>query len=430
MTETIVYIIVCLLFSAFFSSIEISFVSADMLQVTVRQDQKDRIGRLLQKFYTHRDNFLTTTLIGNTISLVVYGVFFAKLMDPPLRQLIGEDQEVLLLLAQTVISTGVVLALAEFTPKYLGLIFSRNLKLLLILIQVMYPIYQLLRPFTWLVLKTNKLLMTRLLGVEQTQEKRDIRLEDISHFLRHAQAKDKDEKPLEIEAAIFDNALAFQNMRVRDCMVPRPDIVAVEINEPIERLRQLFLDSGHSKIIVYRESIDQVEGYCHAIRMYENPKAIADIKTDIYVTPETTFTPQLMRDLIAERKTIALVMDEFGGTAGIVTMEDIVEKILGQIEDEHDKPEESVQKVGENVFILNARHKVRELNEQHGWWLSEGDYETLGGYIIAANGRVPRTQDIVKTREAEIEILEVNGARISRVRVTLKPLPKAPHEDA
>lgn len=429
MTETLAYIVVCLLFSAFFSSIEISFVSADTLQLTVRQNQGDRVGRLLRKFYEHRDHFLTTTLIGNTISLVVYGVFFAKLMDPPLRAFLGPGNETLLLLSQTVISTGVVLAIAEFTPKYLGLIFSRNLKLLVVLIQIMDPIYHLLRPFTWIVLKTNKLLMSRVLGVEHTEERREVSLEDLSNFLRKGQAQDKDDNPLEIDTTIFDNAIAFQQFRVRDCMIPRPDIIAIEINEPVEKLRDLFLESGHSKILVYEDSIDQVAGYCHAIHMYDQPERIEDILSTIHTTIETTPTIHLMRTLISQQKTIALVTDEFGGTAGIITMEDIVESILGEIDDEHDKPEEGVIRVSQDTFELHARYRVKELREKHGWDIPEGDYDTLGGFIIEHNGSVPRRLETLQTPFAEIQILEVRGARIGHVRVTLKtPQPRDDEE--
>ncbi|MGF1533312.1 MAG: hemolysin family protein [Bernardetiaceae bacterium] len=430
MTETLFYIAISLLLSAFFSSIEISFVSADMLQLTVRQEQGDRLGRLLRTFYNQRDRFLTTTLIGNTISLVVYGVFFAKLLDPPLQQFLGEQSEILLLLLQTMLSTGVVLAIAEFTPKYLGLIFSHNLKLLLILIQIMDPIYRLLKPFTWVVLQTNKLLMKHVLGLQQTKEKHEVRLQDLSNFLRNAETKDNDEQTMEFENKIFENAIAFQRVRVRDCMIPRTDIVAIEQTASIQELRQLFLTTGHSKIIVYQGDIDNIRGYCHAIRMYEQPQQITDILTEIPITPTATLTIQLMRRLIAEHKTIALVTDEFGGTAGIITMEDIVETILGEIEDEHDKPEASVYQVSTNIFELHARYKVKDLREEYGWPIPEGDYDTLGGFIIETLGSVPKKLHIMETDAVKIEILEVRGARIGQVRVTLlEPDNTPPYED-
>ncbi|MEM6298394.1 MAG: hemolysin family protein [Bacteroidota bacterium] len=431
MTETLIYIFICLLFSAFFSSIEISFVSVDTFQLTVRRSQEDRIGRLLEKFYDKRDNFLTTTLIGNTISLVVYGVFFAKLMDPPLQQLMTQlgfgDSDIMLLLSQTLVSTGVVLAIAEFTPKYLGLVFSRDIKLLVVLVQVMQPIYFLLTPFTWIVLKTNKLLMRSILGVEKNEEKREIKLEDLSNFLRASQeindtrSEEEKKEQLEIDTAIFENAIGLQDIKARDCFIPRTDIISMDKEESIEDLRKLFLESGKSKIIIYEGDIDNIVGYCHAIKMYERPQEIEDIISDIPSKPEAIPIIKLMQILLENRKSIAVVTDEFGSTAGIVTIEDIVETIMGEIEDEHDHEKVDIDKIDETTYELHARTKIKELNgEEYNFGIPEGDYDTLGGYVIETLGGIPKQGEILEQDHFIIEFLSIKGSRIEQVRVTLR----------
>jgi CBS domain containing-hemolysin-like protein len=432
MNGDLLLIVLSLFFSACFSAAEMAFISADRLQVALRQGENSQTARSLRLFYENEDYFICTTLTGNTISLVLYGIFLARLLDEPIAWLIavwlGDMNlsptflDILTMLAQTSVATVIVLAVAEFLPKTLALV--NPMRTLLTLAFLMRLVYFVFYPFVWLIIRSTAFFVKISFGIKTTKnDKTKLGLADLNYYVENI-----DEQQQEVDKNLIKNAIEFKELKVRDCLIPRIDIVGIEKSEPIEKLRELFVKSGHSKIIVYEKDIDNVVGYCHALRMYDKPQKIEQIIESIIILPETAKINQLMVQFINQRKSIALITDEYGGTAGIVTVEDVVEEILGDIEDEHDEEQLLFQQIDDNTYQLTARHLIEELNKNYKWNLPEGDYETLGGYILSLHGNVPNEGEVIENERFSIEIQSMRGARIDRVRLTWKEKPERQEE--
>ncbi|OHX67823.1 hemolysin family protein [Flammeovirga pacifica] len=427
MNENIIYIGLCLLFSAFFSATEIAFVSANRLHIEVQRKKLSLAGRLINKFFENKSTFITTILIGNTTALVMYGIFVSKVLDPILQkffmvQLPAMDAgsiEVTVLITQTIVSTVVVLITAEFLPKSLTMI---NPDVFLnIASPPMNIIYTLLYPVTWCVEKLSQFTIKNIFGFHSEEEQNTFNLTDLSQYVRDievASLEDDDSEGEIIDKTYFENALEFKDVRARDVMIPRKEIVAIDIEEEIEELKKLFVESGHSKIPVYKEDLDDIVGYCHARQLFKKPASIQEILHEIPSRPETAAADEIMAFMMSEKKSLVTIIDEYGGTAGIVTMEDITEEIVGEIEDEHDEEELPFFQENEHTFLLTARHEIDWLNEKKNWSIEEGEYDTLGGYILYHYRNIPEVEEKIEVEGLTFDIVTMDGARIDMVRLT------------
>lgn len=416
MDYQLIYIILTALgFSAFFSGIEMAFISSDRLQLQLQVKKKDIIGKCLATFIDRPSKFIVTALVGNTLSLVFYGILMAKALGPWIASWlpvsINNDGSVMIV--QTVISTLIVLATAEFLPKSIFMI-NPN-KMLSIFALPMWVLQNLLAPVTW----TIKFIITKVLGLDYIQGKPIYGLTDLNNFIKQNISKKVDEDKMEVDAKIFHNALEFKKVKVRECMVPRTEISAIDQDEGVEALREEFIESGHTKIVVYRESIDDIIGYCHSIEMFKKPQKVTDIITPISIVPETMLASDLMVQFIKEHKSLALVVDEYGGTSGIVSIEDIIEEIFGEIQDEHDDEDYTEEQLDKYTFIFSARHEVDYLNDKYEWELPTGDYETLGGLILHMAGDLPEKGQEVTLPHYNFTIQSMHDIRIDTVKVVI-----------
>ena len=389
------YVVITLVLSAFFSGVEIAYISANKLQIELQKKQGLLSGKVLSKFIQQPGQFIGTTLIGNTIMLVLYGTFMAYLLDDPLGMLFPEsaNKKAFVLISQTVLSTILVLITGEFLPKSVFMINPNSMLNFFAL--PMLGIYYLMYPIVWLIVGLSRGFITQVLRLEYNEEKPVFTITDLNSFIKDQMRQSRNPGDIEVDSKIFDNAIEFKTVRVRECMVPRTDIVAVEVADGIEDLKRVFEESGHSKVIIYRESIDEVIGYCHQLELFKKPKSIEDILTPILITPESALANELLIQFIQERKSLALVVDEFGGTSGIVSMEDIIEEIFGEIDDEYDNEDLTEQLLGEMEFLLSARLEIDYLNDKYRWNLPYGDFETLSGFILSLTENLPNIGETI-----------------------------------
>lgn len=414
-------ILACLIFSAFFSGTEIAFVSASKLQIELQGQQGKLSGRILSFFTQKPSRLINTALVGNTIALVIYGIYMASLLEPwiaaNLPESINSASTVVIL--QTIISTIIVLFTAEFTPKSIFLINPNSL--LNILAIPLISIFVLMFPFVWIIEQMSRFIIIYVLRQNYSEDRQVFGLTDLSNYIKLNTREDIKKNKVELDTKIFNNALEFKTVRVRECMIPRTEISAVDVEDDIEELKKEFLDSSHTKVLVYKNSIDEIIGYCHVLELFKKPQDIESILTPIIIVPETMLANELMIQFIQERKSLALVVDEFGGTSGIVSLEDVIEEIFGEIQDEHDEDEDWVeQKVSDWQYILSARHEIDYLNDKYEWGLPEGEYDTLGGFILSITENIPEVHDIVEHAPFEMKILTMEEARIDNVMLTIK----------
>lgn len=413
------YVVLTLIFSAFFSGMEIAYISANKLQIELQNKQGLLTGRILSRFVQNPGQFIGTTLIGNTITLVLYGIYMAFLLETPIQNLLPPSlaNEGVILVVQTVLSTVVVLITGEFLPKSIFMA-NPNSRLNFFALPFLV-VYFLMYPLVWLIVGMSKLFIVHILRQEYNEEKPVFTVTDLNSFIKqHFKQSDKSGK-VEIDTKIFDNAVEFKTVRVRECMIPRTDIVAVEAEDSIEELRKVFETSGHSKVIVYRETIDEVIGYCHQLELFKKPKTIEDILTPIIIAPESALANELLIQFIQERKSLALVVDEFGGTSGIVSMEDIIEEIFGEIDDEYDSDDLIEQKISEQEYLLSARHEIDYLNDRYHWNLPYGDFETLSGLILSLTENIPNKGDTIALGRYTFTVISKQAQRIETVRLKI-----------
>jgi CBS domain containing-hemolysin-like protein len=398
---------------------EIAYISADKLRIEMLSQKKGLMASSLSYFQRHRARFLSTTLVGNNLALVLYGILMANLLEPRILNTLPHwiDSPIIALVIQTLIATFIVLITAEFLPKSLFLLNPNTL--LRIFSLPMMGLFILMSPLVWMVEIISKFIVTRIFQLSYAENQSLFALTDLNNFIKknteHSEIEDQ-----EIDVKFFNNAIEFKEIQVRECMIPRTEIIAVDINDDLLKLSAAFIDSGHSKIIVYKENIDNVIGYCHSLEMFKKPKSIKDILTTILIIPETMPANELLVKLIADQKSLALVVDEFGGTAGLVSIEDVMEEIFGEIRDEHDDEFLIEQKIAENIYLLSARHEIDALNEKYNWSLPKGDYDTLGGLILAKNEDIPTIQDEIGIDHFLFQIINMEDNRIDQVRLTIQ----------
>ncbi|MDA8706972.1 hemolysin family protein [Cyclobacteriaceae bacterium] len=417
--DPLLMICICLIFSGFFSGMETAYISADKLRIEMLSQKKGLMASSLSYFQRHRARFLSTTLVGNNLALVLYGILMANLLEPRILNTLPHwiDSPIIALVIQTLIATFIVLITAEFLPKSLFLLNPNTL--LRIFSLPMMGLFVLMSPLVWMVEIISKFIVTRIFQLSYAENQSLFALTDLNNFIKknteHSEIEDQ-----EIDVKFFNNAIEFKEIQVRECMIPRTEIIAVDINDDLLKLSDAFIDSGHSKIIVYKENIDNVIGYCHSLEMFKKPKSIKDILTTILIIPETMPANELLVKLIADQKSLALVVDEFGGTAGLVSIEDVMEEIFGEIRDEHDDEFLIEQKIAENIYLLSARHEIDALNEKYNWSLPKGDYDTLGGLILAKNEDIPTIQDEIGIDHFLFQIINMEDNRIDQVRLTIQ----------
>ena len=411
MTGTILLILVSLLFSAFFSGMEIAFVSADKLRFEMQRQKQTLVSSILEIFFNRPDKYISTILVGNNIALVVYGIKMAELLLPYLPI----ENAALLALTQTVISTLVVLVVGEFVPKMLfrynpnGWLNLFAVPLLLVYI-ILYPVSSFMSSLSGAIM--------RLFGVHvQEDASYNPGRVDLSYWLEQS-ADHSENKEVENEVRILQNALDFSSVRLRDCIVPRTEIVAVEYDTPLSELQEEFIQSGFSKILVYRDNIDNIIGYIHSMEMFRKPRKWQDRIILVPIVPETMPANKLMNILLLKKKSLAVVVDEFGGTAGMVTLEDIVEEIIGEIEDEHDTQDYVEKRISDSEFVFSGRLEVDYVNEQYHLELPVGeDYMTIAGLILFYFQGFPKPGDEITVANYKFKILKASQNKIELVKL-------------
>ena len=425
-TPQYVGIIIAMVFSAFFSGVEMAFVSSNKLYFELKAKQNILSAKIIANFNQSPSQFIGTMLIGNTLSLVAYGIFMEEFLHHLiLANLPLITNEIIARLIASIIATIIILTTSEFTPKSIFLI---NPDAILEFLAIpIWIINTLMFPLVWLTVGLSKWFITRVLRLSYSEEKPAFGLTDLNHYLQNLNRKVSTEEENEVDTKIFHNALEFKQVKVRDCMIPRTEITAIEIEEGIEGLKKVFIESGHSKVLVYKETLEEVVGYCHSLALFKKPKDIQSILTSIPIVPEAMPANDLMLKFSKERKSLAIVVDEFGSTSGLVSMEDVMEQIFGEIQDEFDDTEDWIEKrLDDHTFILSGRHEIDYLNEKYNWNLPEGDYETLGGMLIHLYEDIPAVNEVITLSAFQFQIMTVTDARIDTIKVIIsgKPISK------
>lgn len=422
-TGLLLPVLLSLIFSAFFSGIEIAYLSANKLHIELKGKQGSLSDRIFAYFSRKTSLFIGTTLVGNTISLVLYGIFMAQLIEPVLQQYLVAPfaNAASIMVVQTLVSTMLVLFTAEFLPKSLFMI-NPNQMLTVFAIPFLV-MYILLFPVVYFIVTLSRLMIVYVLRVEYSESKPAFGLTDLNNYLTSTLNVKHEDEDIALDKKIFRNALDFKTVRVRECMIPRTEMVALDVSEGIARLRETFVESGHSKIVIYKDTIDDVIGYCHSSELFRRPARIEDILTPMILVPETTLANELLIQFVNHRKSLAVVVDEFGGTSGIVSMEDIIEEIFGEIEDEHDEQNEfTEQQLDDHTFLMSGRLEIDYINDRYSWNLPEGDYETLAGLILAHTGDLPQAGESVRIDACLLTVETILDNRIDTVRVVLTDL--------
>ncbi|MDR2652964.1 MAG: hemolysin family protein [Prevotellaceae bacterium] len=415
MNSSVAIILISLLLSAFFSGMEIAFVSSNKLRLELDKKQGKFYTRITDIFMRNSSDYISTMLVGNNIVLVIYGIAFSSIIAEPIRTILCTTSDTLVLIIQTIISTLIVLVTAEFLPKSLCKINPNGvLKTFAIPIFALYVILYPISIFTsWLARMILRIFGKKIkTGVKKTVFNRS----DLFKLTTEVESIEQDN---ENDILIFRNALDFPEVKVRECMIPRTEIEAIEENDLLENLKQKFINSGYSRIPVYRETVDNITGYVNSKDLFKTATDLTSIIRPIQFVPETMQAEKLLKNFIKERQSLAVVVDEFGGTSGLVSIEDILEEILGEIDDEHDTDEMIEKKIEDNVFVFSGRLEVEHLNANYNLKIPESEqYETLAGYILHENENIPQQKEIIKIGDFKIKILRMSGSRIDLVHLT------------
>lgn len=420
---SLIIIIVSLLFSAFFSGMEIAFVSANRIHIEIEKKQEGFLASVLSWLTEKPSKFIATMLIGNNIALVVYGFFmgdrlmqwFAEVL-PTSSNFVNSLLTDFNLLSKTVISTLVILLTAEFLPKVLFQIYSNTLlKVLALPAYFFYLLFSLISSF---VIKVSDFILKTFFKTEGDEVQLAFTKLEIGDYITEQMEAVEEKDEVDSEIQIFQNALEFSEVKAREVMVPRTEITAVELHETPKKLAKLFTKTGYSKILVYKETIDDIIGYVHSYELFKKPKTIKSVLLPVEFVPETMFIHDILNVLTKKRKSIAVVLDEYGGTSGIMTVEDIVEELFGEIEDEHDTTDLHEEQLNAKTFTFSARLEVDYINEQYKLELPDSDeYETLGGLIMNETGEIPEQDAEIRMDGFLFRILEVSNTKIDLVSV-------------
>lgn len=405
-------------FSAFFSGMEIAFVSSNKLRFEMGRNNS-LSTHILSIFYRNPNNFISTMLVGNNIALVIYGIWMAHLIEDYLLGGIFSNEAVLVFI-QTILSTAIILVTGEFLPKTLFKI-NPNATLYFFAIPT-FICYVVLYPIS----KFASMLSTGLLWLTGTRINKEVTDKafskvDLDHFIQSSINESDNQEEINPEIEIFKNALDFSNIKIRDCMVPRTEIIAVEQNTPLETLKETFIENGISKIIVYKENIDNIIGYIHSSEMFQTSEDWQQNIRTLPIVPETMGAHKLMKRLMQQKRSLAVVVDEFGGTSGIVSMEDLVEEIFGDIEDEHDTNSTIAKKIKESEYIFSGRLEIEKANEEFHLDIPESDeYQTIGGLILHSYQSIPKAHETITVQKLQFTIIKVTATKIELVKMKIK----------
>ncbi len=423
MDTSVIIIVLSLLFSAFFSGMEIAFVSANRIHIEIEKKQEGLLAKLLTWLTDKPSKFIATMLIGNNIALVIYGLFMGDVLMEWFQSLLPTNYDflnVLLtdfsLVSQTVISTLIILFTAEFLPKVLFQIYSNTL--LKVFAVPAYFFYILFSFISWFVIKVSDFILKVFFKTDGDEVQLSFTKLELGDYITEQMETVEEEDVVDSEIQIFQNALQFSTVKAREVMVPRTEITAVEIDETPKNLTKLFTETGYSKILIFKDSIDEIIGYVHSYELFKKPKTIKSILLPVEFVPETMLIQDILNVLTKKRKSVAVVLDEYGGTSGLLTVEDIIEELFGEIEDEHDSTDLHEEQISENVYKFSARLEVDYINETYKLELPEGEeYETLGGLIMNETGEIPEQDSEVRIENFTFHILEVSNTKIDLVSV-------------
>ncbi len=410
-----------LLLSAFFSGMEIAFITANKLKIELDKSKGLLSARILSTFNKKPSRFIGAILLGNNIALVIYGIAMAKMLEPVLSGILphGFNNEFILLLTQTIISTFLILLVAEFIPKVL---FQINPNAIIGFFAVpVYLFYYVFYPVIYLFIGVSEFLLKKIFRVPFTNYSFSFGLVDLEHYLKEFSIETDEEVDLQQEIQMFQNVIEFRDIKLRECMIPRTEIEAVEINDSIEKVKQKFIDTGFSRVPIYEDTIDNIIGYAHAFDLFKNPKEIKSISKPLTFLPETMLANNVLTSFIQEEASLAVVVDEFGGTSGMVTIEDIIEEIVGEIEDEFDVEDLVEKQIEKNKYIFSGRMELDYLNDKYDLDIPESEeYETLAGFIIYHHKSIPQAKEELIIGPYHFSILQAAPTRIESVKLHIK----------
>ncbi len=413
----ILIIVLAVILSAFFSGMEIAFVASNRLRIELDRKQGVFGSGILKLFTNNPGQYIATMLIGNNVALVIYGLVFSKLLGPPLSLIIKSDP--LILIINTLISATIILFVAEFLPKTV-FILSPNFFLKFLSIPTLFFFF-LFYPVSKVALGASNLFFRLFFGIkmsEKNQENVIFSKVDLDHFVNLSKQSHEESEPYHHNIRIFQNALDFSRVKLRECMIPRTEIEAVDSNSTVDRLKEKFIETRLSRILIYQDSIDNIIGYFELKDIFKNPADIKSLLRKLAIVPETMPANKLLKLFVEEKRNIALVVDEFGGTSGIVTMEDVLEEIVGDIEDEHDINELIEKIAGPNEYIFSGRLEIDYLNEKYQLNLPEkDDYETLAGMILFYYGNIPGNNDVIRIGNNVVKVLRATSTRLELVNL-------------
>lgn len=422
MTLTTVWLIIALVsltFSALFSGVEIAYISSNRVKVEIDVKRGGFIGRIINLYYKYQDLFISTILVGNNIMLVIYGMGAAELLDPWLKGIY--DNEVFILLMQTLISTAIILITGEFFPKTIFRI-NPNSSLRYFALPIFF-FWVILYPISIFTAWLSKTLM-RMCGIKNENHSMGmLTVGELNQYIQTSIDEQAAKDEVENEVKIFHNAIDFSSTHLRDCMTPRNEVVAINIDTTTrDELSELFTSSGRSKIVVYRDDIDNVLGYIHVSELFDPKSNWKEAIKPVIFAPETLLANKMMRRLLAEKRSMAIVVDEFGGTAGLVSLEDLVEEIFGDIQDEHDNRRLTAREVQPGVYEISGRCEIADLNETFNLDLPESDeYQTLAGFILNNLGEIPSQGDTFDIKGMTFSIIKKSATRLELIRITVNP---------
>ena len=413
-------IIVCIILCAFFSGMEIAFISSNKIYLEIEKKQDSFLSTILTKLTEKPSKFIAAMLIGNNIALVIYGFFMGELLMRWIETLEYHFSELLNLLIQTLISTAIVLITAEFLPKVFFQIYANTLiKFFAFPAYIFYLLFYFISSFfIWI----SDFVLRRFFKTEGDQVPLYFSKAELGNYITEQMSTVEDHEQMDSEIQMFQNALEFSGVKARDVMSPRTEIVAIDLFDSVAELKQLFIETGYSKIVVFQNSLDDIVGYAHSFDLFKKPKNIKSIVIPIEFVPETIYIKDAMNLLTKKRKSVAVVLDEYGGTSGIITIEDIVEELFGEIEDEHDLDEELIEKdLGDGVYIFSARLDVEYINQTYKLTIPESDsYGTLGGFIVDSTKEIPQKGDTIAIGIYHFIIEEATNKKIELVKMTIK----------
>tara|TARA_B100000902_G_C27313943_1_gene920106 strand:- start:2149 stop:3351 length:1203 start_codon:yes stop_codon:yes gene_type:complete len=393
---------------------EIAFVSANKLKIFLDKEQGNLTNKIVSKFTEKPTSFIISMLIGNNIALVIYGIYMANLLEPWIAQYLSAIP-FLVLLIQVVVSSFIVLLVAEFLPKVVFSLFPNKLLKLfafpaIIIIYVLYPL-------SILINTISNFLISNFFGKHSKNEDLVFNRVDLDEYLdEHNKIAKKSIDGVDPEIEILQNALDFSTIKVRDCMIPRTKIIGININESVENLRKKFIQTGHSKVLVFKENLDNVIAYVHSYELFKKPINIKDILLPISIIPESLLAQAALDKLLKERRSVALVVDEYGGTSGLICVEDIIEELVGEIEDEHDETSFSGLQISDNKYHFLGKHKIDDLNKKYNFRLDPSEeYDTLSGFIVSHIGRIPKNQEIITINNYEFKIVKITDNFIEEI---------------